>query len=399
MTPNFDRLPDRGADRFREVLARLHEWVRTDADLTPREQEEGYAYVAGMARLEIERAFICADVAYPRFVSCINPFSRWGLESLDNIYLCADVLGGVSYLVRGNVGTCADLVFETLVGMAGDDGESLGQGVGSIALGGLQTDDDGNYTLLIGSERGDADNFLPSGPDVNTVFFRKTIGRWDDVDAGWQTIERLGHGGPPARFDLPGDNDRRWRRAADLLANQVAFMDEFARHWRETLPVNVVTPPTTQGSGFTPGQYNSAGRFELGADEGLLISQPPVECRSMSVAVGHRRWFCSFDGGDSPSQVNQEQSHLASDGRFHYVIAAQDPGVPDWLDTTGHSDGFIFCRWQGLTGEQPDPPMVAIVKLAELAERLPRDLPHVDPSDRAEVIRRRRLAIDRRFAI
>jgi hypothetical protein len=28
VTPTFERLPERGADRFREVLARLDEWIR-----------------------------------------------------------------------------------------------------------------------------------------------------------------------------------------------------------------------------------------------------------------------------------------------------------------------------------------------------------------------------------
>ena len=391
--------PKGGCARFREVLADLNEWVERREELTGREREEGYAYVAGMARLAIERAFICADPDYPRFISCINPFSRWGLESVDNLYLSADVLPDTDYLIRGNAGNCVDVVYETLANMVGDDGRSLGEGVGAIDFGTLRTDPAGDYTILVGTGRGDADNFLPSGPAVNTVFLRKTISRWDDVDAGWQTIERVGHSAPPASFDAPGDNDRRWGRAADLLANQVGFLDRFAKGWREASPANSLSPPTTNGSGYVPGQFNAAGHFELSADEGLLISLPPLECRYMSVAVGHLRWFCSFDGGDSPSQLNREQSHLGSDGLYHYVVAAHDPGVPNWLDTKGHTQGFVFCRWQGVAGEDPVAPQLALVGLSELAEHLPPDTPRVEAADRTRLIRQRRLAIDRRYAL
>lgn len=388
-----------GVRRFQQALDELHENIRRDNSLTAREQEEGYAYLAGMAHLALGRAFVSADMDYPRFVSCINPFSRWGLENVDNLYLCADVRPGVDYLVKGNVGDCADVVYETLTKMVGDDGSSLGEGIGSIDLDTLQVEPSGDYSLLVAAERGEAVNYLQAGPDVGTVFLRKTVNDWGAGDTGWQTIEAIGDVPAPNRFDAPGDTDLLWSRAAELLSNQVNFLDAFSKTWPSTFQANTVSVPTSKASGYLPGQFNSAGVFDLGADECLLITTDAVECRHMSLAAGHYQWFNSFDGGVTPSQLNRDQSHLGSDGRYHYVVAAKDPGVPNWIDTSRHTRGFLFLRWQGVRGHAPLAPSVEVVDLADVRSSLPDDTPVVTAQERLIRVRGRRLALDRRYAI
>ncbi len=33
------------------------------------------------------------------------------------------------------------------------------------------------------------------------------------------------------------------------------------------------------------------------------------------------------------------------DGMVRFVVAYTDPGVPNWLDTTGRPAGFLTVRW------------------------------------------------------
>ena len=54
------------------------------------------------------------------------------------------------------------------------------------------------------------------------------------------------------------------------------------------------------------------------------------------------------------------------DGSVLLVVAHQDPGEPNWIDTAGHLLGTMCWRWIGAT-EYP-PVNTQVVKLSDLAE-------------------------------
>ena len=56
---------------------------------------------------------------------------------------------------------------------------------------------------------------------------------------------------------------------------------------------------------------------------------------------------------------------LHDDGSWTIVIAATDPGVPNWVSTQGRPHGRIWFRWF-LPERTPDPISAEVVKLAEL---------------------------------
>ena len=45
------------------------------------------------------------------------------------------------------------------------------------------------------------------------------------------------------------------------------------------------------------------------------------------------------------SSINGHTASVSSDGRFRAVIAIDDPGVPNWLDPAGYTEGGIYGRW------------------------------------------------------
>jgi hypothetical protein len=51
------------------------------------------------------------------------------------------------------------------------------------------------------------------------------------------------------------------------------------------------------------------------------------------------------------------------------IAAARDPGIGNWLDTSGHSVGTALLRWAGAS-EHPLP-RTRIVKLADLMGEKP----------------------------
>jgi hypothetical protein len=72
------------------------------------------------------------------------------------------------------------------------------------------------------------------------------------------------------------------------------------------------------------------------------------------------------------------------------VVAAKDPGVPNWLDTAGHRRGLMQGRW---TGCDTNPlPSIRKVSLSELPNLLSSDTPKITPEQREAALRERRAA-------
>ena len=94
------------------------------------------------------------------------------------------------------------------------------------------------------------------------------------------------------------------------------------------------------------------------------------------------------------SSTNGHFAHVASDGRFYGVLSLSDPGVPNWLDPAGFTEGTIYGRWYDCDSHPL--PTIRRVKLVSLRDHLPADTPVVTPDQRAEELRTRVRAAQRR---
>ncbi|NQZ95241.1 MAG: hypothetical protein HRU01_01915, partial [Myxococcales bacterium] len=95
------------------------------------------------------------------------------------------------------------------------------------------------------------------------------------------------------------------------------------------------------------------------------------------------------------SSINHTQAHVDADGRVRLVLAHDDPGVANWLDTGGHRDGLLTFRW---FWPNSDPsPLTRVVKHGEVVGLMPNDAPNVTPETRREEIRSRREHLAWRF--
>jgi hypothetical protein len=78
-----------------------------------------------------------------------------------------------------------------------------------------------------------------------------------------------------------------------------------------------------------------------------------------------------------------------------FVLSAQDPGVANWLDTAGHSNGAMLLRC--VRTETAPVPGTRVVKIDEVLSALPADTTMTSPDERAKVIDARRRAVHERF--
>jgi hypothetical protein len=73
----------------------------------------------------------------------------------------------------------------------------------------------------------------------------------------------------------------------------------------------------------------------------------------------------SLDYRSHRVSLNGSQVALNADGSFRVVVAHQDPGIPNWLQTAGYREGVCFCRWLQ-ADSMPEQPASTVVPLASL---------------------------------
>ena len=87
---------------------------------------------------------------------------------------------------------------------------------------------------------------------------------------------------------------------------------------------------------------------------------------------------------------------IDDDGVFRAVVAHQDPGVPNWIDTMGHTKGPLLFRW--VVADHGPQATTTVVPFAAIRQHLPAGTPTVTVAERAATIEARRRAVQRRFA-
>ena len=110
--------------------------------------------------------------------------------------------------------------------------------------------------------------------------------------------------------------------------------------------------------------FYSMGKWDLGPDDALVMEGtfPPSRFTNVVLWNVHMQ---TLDYRTRRNALNQAQIVPEADGTYRIVISAQDPGVPNWLDTSGHRRGTIFWRFL-LPDEQPETPRCHVVKVSEL---------------------------------
>ena len=136
------------------------------------------------------------------------------------------------------------------------------------------------------------------------------------------------------------------------------------------------------------------GSWSLNDDECLLIEVTPPEALYWSVSLGNF-WWETIDYARRQSSLNGHQATLDADGTFRAVVAHDDPGVANWLDTAGNHHGAMIFRW--LRAASAPVPAARVVHRGELEAALPDGTARVTPSDRSRVLAERARAVRRRF--
>jgi hypothetical protein len=187
------------------------------------------------------------------------------------------------------------------------------------------------------------------------------------ADPAQVTIERIGGPRHPADYDAD-------RAAAGLLKvlsqlrNVVPRAKRFVDDVAARAGVNTFDfdQMMWQAIGGNAKTYYIQGVYDLADDEALVVETGIPENSYFSFQLNNM-WFESLDYANRSIYYSSYTTRREPDGSARYVVSAQDPGVPNWLDTSGHRRGSMVWKWNDPAS--PPRPTARKVKLAEIIQK------------------------------
>ncbi|MGN6358652.1 MAG: hypothetical protein ACTHLU_14390 [Novosphingobium sp.] len=338
-------------------------------------------------------AYFHATPEHPDWAPLWNPV--YTLQpNPDDIYLQSPIRGDLTYRVSGNRGTCRILSFTTQRSLSGTVDE--------------MPRDNGHF------EYDDTDLDLALGEDFEVVFSAKRpigyAGKWARIDpqAGGMMVRYRSYDwenerDPVLSIECLDPVPPKPRLTADEIHARILEMARFpARTTGLYYRMQNGVKDRVGFNAFEPVQYHGAlmkqvywpACFRFDADEALIVATDLPQRRPYWNIQLNDPYFNALEYVYRLSSLNGHTAYVASDGRFYAVIALEDPGVPNWLDPAGYTEGGIYGRW--FDCDTAPIPTIKRVKLGELRQHLPADTPIVTPARRAEQLRRRVRACQRR---
>lgn len=339
--------------------------LREEAASDDLHRAEGWRYLTRLTRVALDMFVECSDRDFPSFYRPSHETAKIGADNPDNLYQRAEINGLHDYRIVGSRGSVAYLGFIAIAGGYEEEDSNM-RSVGALDThGGLQVGDDGQVEIVL-SRSEKPGNWLPITDDTVAVLVRQTfLDRKQERPADLR-IERIG---TTADKPLPLD--------ADVLAGQLrstaAFVDRtaglFADWAAEFKKRPNQLPPADQAYcqklGGDPNIYYYHGYFSLADDEALVIEVDDIPtCDNWNFQLNNY-WMESLEYRYVDIHVNKHTARYASDGSVRIVVANSDPGVENWLDTTGHREGTMAFRWIG--ADRIVDPRCRVVKLTELS--------------------------------
>ncbi len=353
--------------------------------------------------LALAMRVVNADPWRPAVVwNVYNPARHWfghtypgaavAIDNPDNSNREIPIDGACAYEIYGRFGKPAtQFTIEIVADFDGYAG--LGRTLCALASQQIVADGDGRFIITVdGSEGGDRPNHLRSEPGRLWIFARDSMADWKQVPTSL-SVRRIG--GP----DAPPE-----RTEEAIVADIVASMPVWVRFWNGFKDDFLGHPEPNQlvGPIGRPGGWGflAGGRFRVGGDEAVVVTTIDGGASYTGFQISDP-WTISPDPVHRLASLNRSQARPNPDGSITYVLSACDPGVHNWIDTTGLLEGWMLLRWQGVPPTTDPAILIKSVRpmaLAALTKALPEGVPMANLATRADQIATRIADHARRLA-
>ena len=355
----------------------------------PRLRAEGYRYVNRLTNLAHQIYVEFGDTARPvlhRYGDDTTPF---GATNVDNNLYRANLDPSGTYLVTGDVSGVKEILFSV------QDGEFVfGKTVvlAERSLGELEVGPNGSLELHLGGPERPG-NWLPLAPEAVYLNVREFVGDWEHDALACLSIERVDEVGPLGAL-TPGGLAAALDRAATWVEASVRVWNEFGAMLEQVTEVNQFPPPRW-AEGGADNMMHGASRWELEPHQALIIELDRPEVTYWSFQTYVLEWLQPLDFTNRVTSVNDGQARVDEDGKIRLVLSHDDPGVQNWLDTSGLRRGLVTYRYVRAT--HAPHPATTVVDVADVRAHLPASTPAFGAEERRAQILARRQGVARRF--
>lgn len=343
-----------------QMMASTRKLVLQDAR-TEQEAVEGMRWVLRLVAQASELAGD-ANVKLPHFQRMDTLKRKLGGDNPDAEYEHVWIDGKYDYIITGNIGTVKYLGFTINAGQ----GANPRRNVDYISDNMLTKDADGNFTLLLAKQQPSVEgDWIQIPDDASGILVRQYIA--DRTKETLPTLNIRVLGEQPA-YTPPSDEE-----IAGLIEGASFAMLKLSTLHRYILPelmeeTNTFIRATSENFGDdiagTDNLY-MLGSYQLEDDEALILRVQPPQTRYWNLAL-ESRWHELPDYLHRPISRTLEEVEYGDDGSVEFVVAHNNPGHPNWLDTSKHNFGFMTLRWLDGKGEDVPLPELRKVKFNEL---------------------------------
>ena len=324
------------------------------------------------------------------------PGSRWGIDNPDSVYRVIPISGSEQYIIRGSV--ARNRLSENYFTLWDEKMNTVDVLDGSN----LQLDDAGQFEITVDANpAAGRPNHIQSDATAHQFYIRDVLQDWDVEMVNSLTIERIG-----------ATTWRQWSDAEDI-ANAIRFMWDYANNtmrWNQQAlgkPVNSFDFKIDRDTdGALRNQVYIMGQFQLGAGE-VLVVDIDLGGANYFIAPITNIWGTTNKIQDANGSMNLAQSRANADGGYTFVVSVDDPGVVNWIDTAGMSEGILTLRWAEFVGGEPAESLSAsgsVVQLSELGPLLDMETQGLSKNQRQQQLEAReksyawRVSSDHAFA-
>ena len=311
----------------------------------------------------------------------------------DTLYLYSPLRGDLSYKISGDRGTCQNLVFSTQHGFSGFV-DTIGEmrNIHTFDVRGMHVGPNGEFELVLSQERpaGYTGNWAKITPDTDTLMVRYVSQDWVNERDPHLSIECLDKVPLKPRLSID-EIIERIKRMAIYPARADRLFFKMQNDLKDRIGVNNFDVFIMPGVDF---QTYWPAVFEFLPGEALIIETELPEKRPYWNIQVNDPYFNIVEYVYRQSSLNGATAKVSSDGKFRAVVSLEDPGVPNWLDTAGYTEGTLWGRWYNCSSEPK--PTLKRVPFDKIRDYLPGDTPHVTPEEREQDLRVRVRACQRR---
>jgi len=392
MATNDDQLLREAWNNFCDELKKAGDIpFRPTAASNPTDRSTAIRLLARNIGLALQFEMDNNDPLHPELLHYFNPIRKQGGDNTDALYVGAPINGVDTYRVTGKRGSAR--YFSITVVEKGDT--PWGGGVANMLFGDqIHIEGDGTFELMVGPDPQPGKNWIQTTPDTYRLTFRQFFADWEGEDPMEARIDRLTGDGAPPVLTPEG--------VAKGLADAAHWVNWSVTYWADMIDKWKVQPNTflsyrqleDRKIDATPGGQPMIGYWLLPPDEALIVRVRPPKAQYWALEFGNY-WWETMDYRYRMSSTNCHHAVLEEDGELIVVVSHDDPGLPNWLDPSGHSEGYMTFRW--MLAESCPVPQATQVKRAELFGHLPPNVRRITAESRRQQLAGRRRGIAHRF--